>query len=82
MNRVKNSLYSIRGDGDSGKGNVLKRLYLWYENKVEGAEISHACFLHLVHSTRRYLKKKECFERRSKKEKKGAIPCTTMAVIY
>lgn len=39
MNHVKNSLYSIRGDGDSGKGNVLKRLYLWYENKVEGAEI-------------------------------------------
>lgn len=73
MNRVKNSLYSIRGDGDSGKGNVLKRLYLWYENKVEGAEIGHACFLHLVHSTRRYL---------NKKEKKGAIPCTTMAVIY
>lgn len=39
MNHVKNSLYSIRGDGDSGKGNVLKRLYLWYENKVEGTEI-------------------------------------------
>lgn len=38
-NHVKNSLYSIRGDRDSGKGNVLKRLYLWYENKVEGAEI-------------------------------------------
>lgn len=44
MNRVKNSLYSIRGDGDSGKGNVLKRLYLWYENKVEGAEIGSCLF--------------------------------------
>lgn len=38
INHVKNSDF-ITGDGDSGKVNVLERLYLCYEeNKVERGE--------------------------------------------